>query len=275
MPVVTPGKHFIRPVWRHPVSVALAWLLFLSILQTALCADEPLRRTDSSLLPAKKSYLLIEPMELERSLQRKRLRIVDTRSKDQYSKGHIPGAVLVNVESWKELGKSEGGFQNVKAWAEKVRQLGIDANSQVVMYGSRLSDTARIWWTLKYLGLKDVMILDGGWSVWVETNRPTSTEMPRIVATEFVPELQTDRLEEIDTLKKSLRTGKVTVVDTRSDDEFTGKDVRGTRGGRIPGATHLEWKELLTADGRFKTREQLQELFRQRGILPDETTVCY
>ena len=170
---------------------------------------------------------------------------------------------------------SRRGFHNTKAWAAKVGQLQIDNNSQVVVCGSRLSDTARIWWTLKYLGLKDVMILDGGWDAWASENRPTSTTASEIVTTEFMPRFQTDRLEEIDTLKKSLRTGKVTVVDARSDDEFTGKEVRGKRGGHIPSAAHLEWKELVTADGRFKTKEQLKEFFSKRGILPDETAVCY
>jgi thiosulfate/3-mercaptopyruvate sulfurtransferase len=79
----------------------------------------------------------------------------------------------------------------------------------------------------------------------------------------------------MDSLEKSLRSRDVQVIDARSRDEFTGKEVRGKRGGHIAGATHLEWKELISADGRFKTPEQLRELFRERGILPDRTAVCY
>jgi thiosulfate/3-mercaptopyruvate sulfurtransferase len=89
----------------------------------------------------------------------------------------------------------------------------------------------------------------------------------------FEPKFQADRLEEIDALKKSMKSGKVTVVDARSTEEFTGKDVRGKRAGHIPGAKHLEWKELLADDGRFKSPEQLRELFRKRGIYPEQTAV--
>src|SRR5207247_540012 len=138
-----------------------------------------------------------------------------------------------------------------------------------------LTDTARIWWTLKYLGLENVAILNGGWDLWMKDKLPTDTSVPKAAATPFEPKFQTDRLEEIDTLKESIPTGKVKVVDARSTDEFTGKEVRGKRGGHIPGATHLEWKELIAEDGRFKTAAQLSELFRQRGILPNDTTVCY
>jgi thiosulfate/3-mercaptopyruvate sulfurtransferase len=260
---------------RLPASGAWGWLLLPAFIQPALVGCQPKGQSDSSLSAPKEVSLLIEPAELQKRLQRKRLRIVDTRSQEQYAEGHIPGAVLVDVQGWKELGRSKGGFQNVKAWSDLVGEFGIEPDSQVVVYGSRLSNTARIWWMLKYLGLKDVMILNGGWNLWANENRPTSAAMPSIIATDFTAKFQADRLEEMDTLEESLRTGNVTVVDARSDDEFTGKEVRGKRGGHIPGAVHLEWNELVAEDGRFKTTEQLNELFLKRGILPDETAVCY
>src|SRR5262249_50762005 len=159
------------------------------------------------------------------------------------------------------LGGKKDGFHDAKAWGKEVGQLGIGTATPVVVYGSNLPDTARVWWTLKYLGLSNVAILDGGWELWVKEQRPTDTAVPRIEAVPFEPKFQADRLEEIDALKKSLRSGKVTVVDARSTDEFTGKEVRGKRGGHIPGAKHLEWKELLVPDGRFKPPEQLRGLF--------------
>src|SRR5262249_38822695 len=149
------------------------------------------------------------------------------------------------VRRWQQLGSREGGFHDEQAWGKEVGQLGIGPNSSVVVYDSPLPDTARVWWTLKYLGVENAAILDGGWERWVRENRPTDTSSPRIEAVAFQPNFQTDRLEEIDSLKTALRDGKVTVVDARSEGEFTGKDVRGKRGGHIPGATLLEWKELL------------------------------
>jgi thiosulfate/3-mercaptopyruvate sulfurtransferase len=219
--------------------------------------------------------MLLEPAELERSLKQPALRILDTRPQEAYGKGHIPGAVRVDVAAWQALGKSEGGFQNAKAWGEKVSELGIGADTRVVVYGNSLPETARIWWLLKYVGVADATILDGGWDLWLKEGRPADSATPRVAAARFVPTLDAGRLEEMEPLKKSLQAGKVKVVDTRSPDEFTGKDVRGKRGGHIPGATHLEWKELVAGDGRFKTPDQLRQLFRERGILPEATAVCY
>jgi thiosulfate/3-mercaptopyruvate sulfurtransferase len=73
--------------------------------------------------------------------------------------------VPVNVKSWQDQGKKEGGFHDAKAWGEKVGELGITHDSHVVVYGSNLTDTARIWWTLKYLGHQNVAILNGGWQL--------------------------------------------------------------------------------------------------------------
>jgi thiosulfate/3-mercaptopyruvate sulfurtransferase len=217
--------------------------------------------------------MLIEPGELQKKLGRPGWRILDTRPRAEYAKGHIPGAVLVDVQSWKDQGKKEGGFHDARAWGERVGELGIGHDAHVVVYGSKLPDTARIWWTLKYLGLHNVTILNGGWQRWDREMLPTDTASPKIEAVKFAPKFQADRLEEIDALKKSFRSGKVAVVDARSTDEFIGKDVRGKRGGHIPGAKHLEWKDLLARDGRFKSPEQLRTLFKQRGITPEQTAV--
>jgi 3-mercaptopyruvate sulfurtransferase SseA/phospholipid N-methyltransferase len=217
--------------------------------------------------------MLMEPEQLQKDLRRPGLRILDTRPKPEYDKGHIPGAVRVDVKSWQQLGSKEGGFHDATAWGRAIGQLGIGRDSQVVVYGSSLPDTARIWWTLKYLGLQHASILDGGWELWSKEKRPSDLASPSIGTANFEPDFQANRLEEINSLKKSLPSGKITVVDARSTDEFTGKDVRGKRGGHIPGAKLLEWKELLAEDGRFKSPEQLRALFRQRGILPMQTAV--
>lgn len=217
--------------------------------------------------------MLIEPEELRKKLEQPGLRILDTRPQSEYVKGHIPGAVRVDVKTWQQLGSKDGGFHDAKAWGKEVGQLGISDGSQVVVHGSNLPDTARIWWTLKYLGLQNVAILDGGWELWSKESRPSDTSSPSTESVNFEPKFQADRLEEIDSLKRSLKSGEVAVVDARSRDEFTGQEVRGKRGGHIPGAKLLEWKELLAEDGRFKSPEQLRNLFRQRGILPDQTAV--
>jgi thiosulfate/3-mercaptopyruvate sulfurtransferase len=245
------------------------------LLLLLLCLGIAGGRTSADTKPPEPRTMLTEPADMEKQLKQPGWRLLDTCPQADYAKGHLPGAVWVDLKAWQELAKKEGSFQDARAWGEKVGQLGIAHDTQVVVYGSSPPDTARVWWTLKYLGLQKVTILNGGWDLWIKEKRPTATDVVKHLAVKFEPKFQADRLEEIDSLKKAVQAGKVTVVDTRTTDEFTGKEVRGKRGGHIPNAKHLEWKELLATDGRFKSPEQLREVFKQRGIQPDQTAVCY
>ena len=222
-----------------------------------------------------RQQLLIEPDQIQNKLNDKNLRVLDVRDQDEYAKGHIPGALRVDVTDWTSLSTEENGLHNVEGWAQRVSPIGFVEGMEVVVYGTRPSDTARVWWVLKYLGMENVSILNGGWESWVIGDRPSMTSTPTIEATDFVPDFKADRLQEIDLLKKSLTTETVQIVDTRSVAEFTGGEVRGKRGGHIPGSVHLEWKGLLGQDGRFKTRDQLRQLFQANGILRSKTVVCY
>jgi thiosulfate/3-mercaptopyruvate sulfurtransferase len=242
------------------ISIWLGTLLILATTISAADKDEVAKK------PSEIS-ILIEPAQLQKQLNDKNLRILDVRSQDDYSKGHVPGAVRVDVGGWKNLAIADNGLHDAKSWAAQLGSLGITSKSHVVVYGGRLTDTARIWWLLKYVGVKNASLLNGSWESWLESNRSAETSTPKIAATEFTPEFQADRLAEIDSVKKSLQSENVKVVDTRSDGEFAS--------GRIPDSVHLEWKHLLAEDGRFKTPKQLKEIFRKQGILPVETAVCY
>ena len=242
-------------LWRWPV-------ILLTSLMPLVAAGQ-----QDGAEPKREPLLLVEPAQLQKKLDDPSVRILDARSVNEHRKGHIPGAVQVDTGDWTSLATADGGLHDSKAWAEKIGSLGIAPRSHVVVYGGRLSNAARIWWLLKYVGVENASLLNGSWETWVDSGWPVETSMSKVIVTHFKPRFQTDRLEQIDSLKNSLKLDKVKVVDTRSDSEFAG--------GRIPGSVHLEWKELVVEDGRFKTKSQLQQLFRERGIVPDETTVCY
>ena len=249
----------------------ISWLVVLSCCarnSAALpAAEQPKEVTNVS--------ILISATELLDEIELTKPTILDARARADFEQAHISGAVWVDVADWKSLAGTDGGLHDKSSWGEKVGQLGLNRDSRVVVYGDQLSNAARIWWLLKYVGIENVALVDGGWQWWVKQNGPmeTTTTSPEAVA--FEPEFQSDRVEEMDSLSTSFDSPDVLPLDSRSTAEFTGEDARAKRGGHIPGAVHLEWTELLAADGRFKSLDQLQALFRDRGILPAVTAVCY
>ena len=88
---------------------------------------------------------------------------------------------------------AENGLHDAKGWGTKVGSLGITDESYVVVYGSKVSDAARIWWLLKYVGVKKASLLDGGWEWWAKKDRPVEQSVSQPAAAMFAPEFQPDR----------------------------------------------------------------------------------
>lgn len=221
--------------------------------------------------------MLITPDALQQRLGDENLRILDVRPEDEYRAGHLPGAARVELDRWKAFAKAEGALRDRAGWAERVGQLGIGPDTDVVVYGGKLNEAARVWWLLEYLGHDRVRLLDGDWSGWTEAERPTDTDAPEIEPAEFKPRFQPERLAEIEDVKAWLGDRGVSIVDARTADEYTGRAVRegNPRGGHLPGAIHLNWEDLKRDDGRFKRPEALRAMFEALGLERDETVVTH
>lgn len=189
------------------------------------------------------------------------------RKKEAFDQERIPGVRWVDHETWKS---ALGDATDVKGWSKRIGDLGIAMDSKVVVYDDASDkDAARIWWLLRYWGANDVRLLNGGWKLWQAEGYPVETTEPATVqAVEFTATPQTSRLVTKDQVLASLRDHSLQIVDARSEDEFCGVELRkNKRGGAIPGAKHLEWKDLIDSDtGRFKSADQLRKEFNRAGI---------
>jgi thiosulfate/3-mercaptopyruvate sulfurtransferase len=201
------------------------------------------------------------------------LRILDARPASEYSAGHIPGAARLDVDGWKTASFEPDGLQNEAAWSQRIGALGIDPKTRVVVYGPPLPEAARGWWLLKYCGVTNAAVLDGGLSAWVAAGGDLETETREPVATDFPVALQHERLVEIEDLLMPHPTWLI--IDNRSMDEFNGKVARGPRGGHMPGACSLDWTRFIDEDGKFKSREQLQKILLEEGLSAERPAVTH
>src|SRR5699024_3511434 len=86
---------------------------------------------------------------------------------------------------------------------------------------------------------------------------------------------QDGRIADHDWIAAHLDDDNTRIVDVRSAAEYAGADVRSARGGHVPGAIHLDWREFLQADGRLKPEADLQALVAAHGITPGHDSVMY
>ena len=211
-------------------------------------------------------------------LQDATVRIVDCDNRDAYRRAHIPGAITFRGHHY--LKEEEGALHIMgpEQFAETMGALGIGDDTLVIAYdGFSGLYATRFWWALNYYGHPQVKVLNGGWDKWLVEGRPITTAVPRPLKATFTPRVHDELIARWDYVRDSIGRADRTLLDVRSDGEWTGANARGTkRGGRIPGAVHLEW--LNYVDGKtkeFKPAAELRAMFAQAGVKPEQEVITY
>lgn len=219
---------------------------------------------------------LVSFAELEGRLGEAGLRVLDARSKADYDKGHIPGAVWVDAKAVEAMAAKPGALNDRALWERWIAGLGVSPESEVLVYdANRQLNAARLWWLLSYLGVERVGLVDGGFPLWAAENRPVSTDRPTIEPRPFKVALRSDLHATRDEVLAAIAAKSATIVDARSDGEYAGTVKRAKRGGHVPTACHLEWNTLVDKDGRFLDESALREAVAKAGVQPNTPVITH
>jgi thiosulfate/3-mercaptopyruvate sulfurtransferase len=224
--------------------------------------------------------LLVETEALAKALDRPNTRLIDAADPASYQRAHIPGAInIFYLDVAKIDARKKNGYPLSEIEAEKIfSEAGIDASTQVVVYdGGEGPFASGVWFVLDFFGHKDVKVLNGGFRKWLKEGRPVTQEIPKAEKRKFTPKPKPEKVVDRAWMEKNLRNKDIVVVDTRSFNEFIGKDVRpgASRGGHIPGAVHLEWTKFSDKLNTFKSAPAIEKALAQRGITKDTKVVTY
>lgn len=203
----------------------------------------------------------------------KEYHLLDARPAAKYATGHIPGAVSVDLAPWaKAILADKAG---TAFWKAELAKIGVSRSTPVVVLADDVRDAARAWWMLKYAGVPDARILNGGWKAYTAAKLPTTTDPVRAEAKPHDWKPETARLADKKHVLEQLKAGTI-CVDARTKDEFTGEKALAKKGGRIPGAAHLEWVELLDPKtDKFLPPADLVKLVKDRKIDLDKPQITY
>jgi thiosulfate/3-mercaptopyruvate sulfurtransferase len=205
---------------------------------------------------------------------------VDTSAYDQ---GHIPEAIGWN---WKtQLADSlRRDIMSRESFEKLMSDSGITPQSTVILYGDNNNWFATwAFWQMKIYGHQDVRIMDGGRKKWIAENRELVKEKPSIQSSDYkVKKIDTSIRAFLPEVEEKHLLADIALVDVRSPDEFTGKILAPPglpetcqRGGHIPGAQNIPWSQACNEDGTFKSYNELQELYQQKGVTPDKEIISY
>ena len=203
---------------------------------------------------------------------------------NSYNEGHIPGAVAFDWQ--KELQDQVVRAPISKAALEELlSKAGVSRDTTIVLYGDNNNwFAAWAFWILKYYGHNDVRLLDGGRVKWLADKREITTEVPSYARTSYqANEPRTDIRVLRDEVIASVGKAGITLVDVRSPGEYSGELLApanlpqegAQRGGHIPGAANIPWAQAVSADGTFKSADELKALYQGKGVTPDKEVIAY
>ncbi|WP_455377099.1 sulfurtransferase [Petrachloros mirabilis] len=210
--------------------------------------------------------------------------IIDVRGKAAYEfGGHIPGAVHTTWHEYSDPNAVAKGLidPDMKRMEQKIRALGINDDSQVVIYSNPFDnwgDEGRMFWMLEYLGHQNLRILDGGWVKWIDERRPFEHGRVTPKPGTFTVKPASHVLTTKDVLKALVKKPHpdTVIVDARSLEEYLGKEVSGIpRPGHIPSAIHLAWNGFLNKDATVKDLAAIRSGLEEKGLDPEKEIICY
>jgi 3-mercaptopyruvate sulfurtransferase SseA len=203
----------------------------------------------------------------------------DPHGREHYLDGHVPGAVFVDLETELAAPPSpQAGrhpLPSLQRLEASARRWGIHAGDRVVAYDATGGlAAARAWWLLRWGGLTDVRLLDGGLAAWVRAGGELQTG--DVVAdpgdvTLTGGGMPVLHLEEVAHLAP---TGLL--LDARAGERYRGEmEPVDPRPGHVPGAVSAPTTENLASDGTFRPAAELRERFTALGAAHGTTVGVY
>lgn len=269
-------------------------LLFLPLLLTA-CALQPVE--DSGSAANRRAQFLVSPAQLQAELagpaaSRPVVLEVAMDGGRAFVQGHVAGA---QVLSWSVVAERRDGIPNqvppLATIEEGLRALGIGEGTPIVLYDRMAGlPSGRAWAVLDYVGLGGrTRLLDGHWQGWTAAGGAVATgaaaapargnvllrpDPSRIITGDRVADL----VYATDTRSPS-SLPSTRIIDARPPVEYSGERPGDevARGGHIPGATNLFWRETVGPDeAPFLLEEDaLRAMFVAAGAPAGTSIVSY
>lgn len=238
----------------------------------------------------RREQVLVTTEWLAHHLDDPAIRVVDCRfyfdrdGYEEYTHGHIPGAVHLN---WAvELSDPDHPVAFMAAPADQAARAlaaaGIGNETLIVAYDDEGGHySARLWLILARYGYADrLRILDGGWTKWTGEGRPVTSGHSQPTPATFTIDESLARpgiIASIEDVQTALETPDTVILDVRRLSEYTGDEIRARHGGRVPGARHMFWQDNLNWDGdrSFRTDAEIRDRHEARGLTPATPIITY
>jgi thiosulfate/3-mercaptopyruvate sulfurtransferase len=207
--------------------------------------------------------LLVDAETVKANINKADWVVVDARDLKDYVKGHIPGAISLGKRGKKAFRDATSRvFKDVSKYEKMLGKAGIGNDTHVVFYYGdikTMNDATVGFWVMEYLGHDKVHVLDGGLEAWRKSGNRLDKEPTIKKAKTFKANVVKSRYASTAEIV-GIGTGQtngIQLIDSRTKNEFIGKDVRAVQAGHVPGAINISHLDTLlkvkdTKTGKMK-----------------------
>src|ERR1700730_10948262 len=191
-------------------------------------------------------------------------------AKAEYLDGHIPGAVFFDIDAIADHTTNlPHMLPRPSSFAHAMEKLGLGDGMRFVVYdASNLEGGARVWWTLRVFGARDVKILAGGLPRWRAEGRPLEQGLVWRMPPPFTVHFDSASVADTEKVKRASEAGSAQILDARAAARFRGLAAEprpGLRSGHIPGSLNLPWRAVVQS-GEIKPKDAIKILMAQAGV---------
>lgn len=191
---------------------------------------------------------------------------------DAYRRGHLDPAVLVDLDRVLADPPGAGGrhpLPDPGRLQAGLRDAGVRAGHPVVVYDAGgtppTGAAARAWWILRWAGLPDVRVLDGGYAGWLAAGLPVTTTVPEPPPGDVV--VRPGALPVLDAAGAATLAAGGGLLDARAAQRYRGEaEPVDPVAGHIPGALNQPATEIVDGQGRLLPPELLAAGFHRLGL---------
>lgn len=196
----------------------------------------------------------------------------DSAGHQHYLDAHIPGAVFVDLDTElaghgaPELGRHP--LPSIEDLQLSARRWGISVGVPVVVYDNTGNLAAsRAWWLLKWAGVEQVSLLDGGLAAWIAAGHETASGEERAAWVGDI-ELSAGHLPVLTADGAAALAESGTLLDARAAERYRGEtEPVDPKAGHIPGAISAPTAENVDEDGRFLPADALRRRYGDVGAV--------
>lgn len=211
---------------------------------------------------------LIEADELLTKLNNPKLRIYDATimfyiglspeqaakmptARNQYLAGHIPGAAFFDHQDFSD---TDSPYEYMLAadqqLADQIGKIGIANDSEVIVYTTAiLACATRAWWLLRYAGIENVRVLNGGFAAWKEAGCPVEQGEQKYPAAHFEARFKPEMFASKEEVQRAVGIDSVRIENTLTQDWYDDE--------HIPGSICLPLTDLISGWDTFISQDQL------------------